>query len=159
MSSLPLYQPARLERNQIVEVFAYQILILHTQLVAHTSPPCHLHKIITGLLGAAHIQTDITPPWESLGSDREISGKNVLGNLWVDILKFLHCLGIGNNHRVVLWLGLLFCLWLFPLSGLCGDVVITSRAQHSQPTFMLEIKYNADTQLLSSLSYIDSKQI
>ena len=101
--------------------------------------------------------TTILPPWESLGSITDLSGKNVLGNLKVDILQFLHCLGIGNNHRVVLWLGLLFCLWLFPLSGLCGDVVITSRAQHSQPTFMWDIKYNADTQLLSSLSYIDSK--
>ena len=97
---------------------------------------------------------DIITPWESLGSITGLSGKNVLGNSKVDILKFLHCLGIGNNHRVVLWSGLLFCLWLFPLSSLCGDVVITSRAQHSLPTFMLGIKYNADTQLLRSDSYI-----
>ena len=83
-----------------------------------------------------------------------LSGKNVLGNSKVDILQFLHCLGIGNNHRVVLWSGLLFCLWLFPLSSLCGDVVITSRAQHSLPTFMLGIKYNADTRLLSEVSQL-----
>ena len=118
-----------------------QILILHTQLVAHTSPPATFIRLLPDCsvpLIFIHLYRSDTTLGNSLGSNSDLSGKNVLGTLKVDILKFLHCLGIGNNHRVVLRSGLLFCLWLFPLSWLCGHNVSSSPFSAH---FYLRMKY------------------